>query len=115
MRQTEAPEMSAQEFFAREVLAWGEKKFQVEVVKLARALGYTHIYHSYFSDRSEAGFPDLVLLRPGRVIFAELKATKGKVSDRQQDWYRALIDAGAEAYIWRPADWLSGEIDSVLR
>lgn len=30
------------------------------------------------------GFPDLVLLRPGRQVVAELKSKTGKVTDEQQ-------------------------------
>ena len=57
-----------------------------------------------------AGFPDLVLARGGFVIFAELKADKGKTSDDQEAWLLAL---GGESFqsertlvvVWRPRDW----------
>lgn len=52
-----------------------------------------------------AGFPDLVLVRGCRLIFAELKATKGRVSPEQTEWLTRLMGAGAECYIWRPDDW----------
>ncbi|MCJ7634177.1 VRR-NUC domain-containing protein [Candidatus Bathyarchaeota archaeon] len=51
-----------------------------------------------------AGFPDLVLVRE-RVIFAELKSEKGKVSDAQWAWKDVLQSAMAEFYIWRPSEW----------
>ncbi|MCJ7829360.1 MAG: VRR-NUC domain-containing protein [Dehalococcoidia bacterium] len=51
-----------------------------------------------------AGFPDLVLVRE-RVVYAELKSEKGKVSDAQWAWKDALQMAGKEIYVWRPSDW----------
>jgi len=52
------------------------------------------------------GFPDLVLVREPRVIFAELKSDKGKVADEQQEWIGLLEGCkGVETYIWRPGIW----------
>jgi hypothetical protein len=57
------------------------------------------------------GFPDLLLLKNGRVILAELKDARGKVSDDQWKW----LDEGMDlSRVWRPADWHSGEILRVL-
>ena len=50
------------------------------------------------------GFPDLVLAHPsGRVIFAELKSDKGKVSPLQSRWL-SVLELGAVVWVWRPAD-----------
>ena len=57
-----------------------------------------------------AGFPDLVLLRHNRLIIAELKSAKGKVSPAQQTWLNGLSCANIECFIWRPAD-----IDAIER
>ena len=51
------------------------------------------------------GWPDLVLVRGPRIIAAELKSTKGKVTTEQTEVLGALNLAGVETYIWRPADW----------
>ena len=51
-----------------------------------------------------AGWPDLVLVRD-RVVIAELKTDTGRVRPEQQETLRALLQAGAEAWIWRPRDW----------
>ena len=59
-----------------------------------------------------AGFPDMVLAKPGRVLFVELKSATGRVSPRQLDWLEALMPDG---FVWRPADWHSGEILRVLK
>lgn len=60
------------------------------------------------------GFPDLVLVRD-RVVYVELKSTRGVLSNQQVVWSGALAGAGAEYYVWRPADWSSGWIEDVLR
>jgi hypothetical protein len=51
------------------------------------------------------GFPDVVLVRRGRVIFAECKTGKGSLTKHQRAWKKALIEAGALWYEWRPEDW----------
>ena len=50
-----------------------------------------------------AGFPDLMLC-DRRIIYAELKADKGKITPDQVEWLAAIRSAGGEAYLWRPAD-----------
>lgn len=59
-----------------------------------------------------AGFPDLVMVRD-RVVFAELKSARGKLTADQQAWLDALARSGAEVYIWRPEDF--DEVREVLR
>ncbi len=82
-----------------------ERDFARTVIDLAKVYRWK-IYHTYLSIRSEPGFPDLVLVRPPRIIFAELKTERGKVSQAQDDWLFALSEcSGAECYIWRPSDW----------
>jgi hypothetical protein len=60
-------------------------------------------YCTWRSIHSPAGYPDLCLAKPGRLIYAELKSEKGKVSDKQREWLDTLKAAGAEAYVWRPS------------
>ncbi len=48
-----------------------------------------------------AGFPDLVLVGRGRVIFAELKAADGTLTLEQRAWLSQLRGCGAEAYVWK--------------
>jgi len=64
------------------------------------------MYFSWTSIHSPRGFPDLVLANPEqkRVIFAELKTEKGKLTGHQEEWLKALLDCGQECYVWRPAD-----------
>jgi len=59
------------------------------------------------------GWPDLVMLRGGRIIAAEMKTDKGKVTPEQADVIGLLQAAGVETYIWRPKYW--DDIVEVLR
>ena len=53
-----------------------------------------------------AGWPDLVLARPGSPIyFLEVKSESGKVSPEQAGWLRLLDRAGSPALVVRPSDW----------
>lgn len=62
------------------------------------------VYHTYDSRRSQAGFPDLVIVG-NRVIWVELKSARGRISHTQNEWLNRLQRAGQEIYLWRPADW----------
>lgn len=52
-----------------------------------------------------AGYPDLTLVRGGRLIFAELKAEQGRLAPLQRRWLTALEETRMECYVWRPSDW----------
>ena len=94
-----------------------ESEFMDQIVGdkgIATMLGYLHVHfrpartaHGWATPVSGPlgkGWPDLVLAKPGRLIFAELKSDTGKASPEQDDVLGALTVAGAEAYIWRPKD-----------
>ena len=87
-----------------------EREFQTTVLQLAETLHW-RAYHTHDSRRSQPGFPDLVLVRE-RVIFVELKRDGQKPSANQVVWLNDLARAGAEVYLWTPADWQ--EIASIL-
>ena len=85
-----------------------EKDFQERVCHLAR-LYHWRIYSIPDSRRvSMAGYPDLTMwnVQQKRLIFAELKREKGKVSESQKI---VLSELGqlvqCEVYVWRPSDW----------
>lgn len=101
-----------------------EIELQRGIVAVARVLGYHHVH--FRAAKTEEGwrtpvsgdgkgFPDLILVRPGRLIFAELKGSSGRVSPEQRAWGARLDAAGSEWYLWTPAEWLSGEIERLLR
>jgi hypothetical protein len=89
-----------------------EGSWQGQVVEAAQLLGW-RTYHTFDSRRSDAGFPDLVLVRRPRVIFVELKSDRGRLTDDQRAWLEALGGCRVERYVWRPADW--PRIKGVLR
>ena len=92
-----------------------EEKLQEAVVRLAVELGWRW-HHQRISVRSPAGWPDLVLCRPPRLLVVELKSTKGVVSRAQQDWLAALAGCdGVEIAVWRPEQWQDGTIERALR
>ena len=81
-----------------------EKHLQARILEAARALKWL-AYHTFDARRSAPGFPDLVLVRPPRLIFAELKSSKGKLTVEQKEWLAVLaLIPGVEVYIWKPED-----------
>jgi VRR-NUC domain len=109
-----------------------ERVFQRGVVELAKAHGWkcAHFHDSRrqvrkrdgsyetIGDKDAAGFPDLVLVREGRLIFAELKREKGRLSTRQSEWLHLLgmVEGASQlavlVCVWRPRDW--GRIEAIL-
>lgn len=90
-----------------------EKEYQAQILDLAHTLGWIYI-HPYDSRRSTPGFPDLVLVRAPRVIFAEIKRDGLVLSLAQEVWRGELMQCpGVEYYVWRPSDWDS--VGEVLR
>jgi hypothetical protein len=85
-------------------LALSERDWQQQVLDYARLMGFL-CFHTWNSQRSEPGYPDLTMVRE-RVVFAELKVGRAKVTHAQTRWLERLQRAGAEAYVWRgPQDW----------
>lgn len=85
--------------------AMSEKQWQAQVVALARYNGWL-CYHTWNSQHSERGYPDLTLIRHNRLVVAELKTERGTVTDVQCLWLEAFRACGIPAYVWRPRDWL---------
>ena len=50
------------------------------------------------------GWPDLVLVKGDRLIFAELKRDGAKPT-AEQEWVGSILDEVAEYHVWRPSDW----------
>jgi hypothetical protein len=105
-----------------------ERAFERAVVEYAKLLGW-RVFHPFDARRSEPGFPDLAMARKGRLVLAELKTDRGRVSGEQRAWLDAL-GYGEEdqrwaaatlagrmprlmVCLWRPSDW--NEIQGVLQ
>ncbi len=98
-----------------------EEQFQTWVIALAHLHGWlVHAERPAKTGKGwrtpiqgDAGFPDLVLAKAGRVIFAELKSAEGKMRADQDNWFAALWGSSLpgmpgehqhKATIWRPSD-----------
>lgn len=81
-----------------------EKQFEAQVRELAKLFRWL-LYKTWRSQHSPAGYPDLTLVRPPRIVFAELKTAKGKTSPEQDKWLAILQSVPhIETYLWRPSD-----------
>lgn len=86
-------------------LTMNENEWQAKVVEFARWNGW-HVFHPYYSRRSEPGWPDLSMIRDGHLVFAELKTRTGRVTAAQHRVLSLLDEcADVEVYLWRPMDW----------
>jgi len=82
-----------------------EAQWQNTVVEAAQLLGWW-VFHDHDSRKNQAGFPDLVLIRPPRVMFLELKRETGKLTTAQGEVLGLLEDCpGVEAEVARPSNW----------
>ena len=97
-----------------------EAELQAAVIDLAHLYGY-RVAHFRPAQSAKGwrtavvadgrGFPDLVIAKPGRLIFAELKTSVGLLTDAQREWRDVL---GNWFVLWTPKHWHSGEILRVL-
>ena len=90
-----------------------EKDFARSVVDYAHLrhwLVYFTWYRAGVNERRQgyqvSGFPDLVLVRPPRLVFAELKVKDNQPTATQKEWLDLLGKvAQVESYLWRETDW----------
>jgi hypothetical protein len=92
-----------------------ESEWTRRVVQMAKTAGWL-VHHSRPAINQRGrwltalsgtpGLPDLVMVKPPRVIFAELKRQNLAVfTDDQRRWLDALRACyGIEVYVWRPSD-----------
>lgn len=109
---------------SRKSRSMAERDLQAAIIEAAKYLGWRIMHtrpgrtaHGWTTPiQGHAGFPDLVLLRPPRLVFAELKTAKGELTIEQSLWFNGLkACVKAEVYLWKPRDWESGAIEAVLR
>jgi hypothetical protein len=86
------------------------------VTECGKWLGWK-VYHTRFSLGSSRGFPDVCLVnrRQQRVLFVELKSSRGKFTPEQAAWICDLQECpGVETYIWTPQQWRDGTVERIL-
>ena len=100
-----------------------EREFTVQVIRLAQLHGWA-VAHFRPARTAKggwrtpvqgdgAGFPDMVLVRAGVILFVELKCPPNRLTALQSGWLGLLQDTGLYARVWSPADW--DHIEEVLR
>lgn len=87
-----------------------EASFMKAVMQAAKLHKWT-VWHDVDSRKNAAGWPDLVCIRGGTIIFAELKTDTGKLRPAQVRYQELLAAVEARAggavrvFTWRPRDW----------
>ena len=80
-----------------------EAMVQDNIEKAAKLVGFGMIYHTHRSDRSPAGFPDLVMLhRSGRMVVVECKRQDNDPTDDQVAWLQGFENLASG--VWT-SDW----------
>jgi len=61
------------------------------------------------------GFPDLAIAGPGGLLLPETKSASGSLDADQRRWRDVLLASGQRWRLWKPQQWLSGEIQEELQ
>lgn len=98
-----------------------ETEWQEQVVELAHLCGWEHLHirktrgkgGKWTTSTNLVGWPDLQLMRPGQIIWAELKVPPNKLEPEQEVMLEFLRSLGVgEVYVWYPGDF--DEVKTVL-
>lgn len=97
-----------------------EIPFMNKLVGFAEKLGLL-VFHVVNSKESHKGFPDLIIVGWGGIVFAELKTDAGTLEPDQEVWQFALNRIATLSFgliqvvVWRPSDFgLDGPICKTL-
>ncbi len=84
-----------------------EAQFQDWVIRTAISYEWDKelIFHPKVSFGSQSGWPDLSMVKGGRMIFLELKGPGGKPTPAQEKWIAAMKAAGQQVDVYWPKDW----------
>lgn len=70
-------------------------------------------FHPHDSRGMNRGLPDLLIIGR-RILYRELKSSTGQLSTAQRIVRYRILGAGGDWGLWRPADLVSGRINSEL-
>lgn len=100
-----------------------ENQFLKQVLQLAKLRGWrTCHFRPAMNKRGQwmtavqgdgAGWPDIILVRPPRILAVELKVGKNKTTPEQDVWLEQLSKCGIYAAVWRPEMWET--IETILK
>ena len=78
-----------------------EAEMQNQLQAEAKKAGWLY-YHTYDSRKSKEGFPDVVLVKPPRLLFVELKGPRGKATAEQKYWIDQLrrVSGVHASFVW---------------
>lgn len=86
-----------------------------QVLQLVVKLGLlAHSTPDSRHEKTNTGFPDLVIAGPKGAIFAELKSDGDETTADQDNWIWTLLIGGNIALVWRSDHLASGEIREQL-
>jgi hypothetical protein len=121
-----ADSMTIEEYRGYVERATSERAFQKIVEGMAKQLGWL-VFHlpdagnaALAKDRRwwelpESGFPDLVAVRDGVLLFAELKTMKGKLSPAQECWQEELVKIeGGNPWQVKYRVWKPNQFDEIV-
>lgn len=103
-------------------LAWSEAELVANIITCAQDNGWVAVHHRPAKTakgwrtlaEGNAGSPDILCCKGGRVLLIEAKSATGRLSPEQREWAAALeygasgrsLPVGAYGYmVARPADW----------
>jgi len=99
-----------------------EKELQQNILDLAKMFGWRRAHfrpamtkHGWRTpvQADGKGFPDLVLVKPPRLVIAEVKRQRTDPNEYQREWLNDFAGVPCvEVYTWKPSDW--EDIVSVL-
>lgn len=93
--------------------AMSEASLETHIDNLCRDMGLMTFHVQGYSPKTRKGWPDRVILAPGRgIMFRENKrqAMAGQPTSEQEKWLNGLASVGLDAGMWAPLDWHSGRI-----
>ena len=81
-----------------------EADWQNTIIATARQFGW-RVYHTWNSEHSESGFPDLCMVKGRRCLMVECKTVANRLTKEQSRWLLALSHVpGIECFYWDPTD-----------
>lgn len=88
-----------------------EKDFSQQVVDYAQLKGWKVArWPTWRPTGTYPGVPDIICAKEGRVVFLELKSSRGKLTEAQKEWVSAIIGIWwhPDHPIWNRFQWDKG-------